>query len=126
MNKVAKRYLRELFLSSVAYVAIMIVSTLIVGVFTDKPWRGLVAVTPVIPAMFMVMAFIRYLNDIDELQQRIQLMAIGFAAGVTGLATFAYGFLETIGFPHIPLVWIFPMIIFLWGLGTAYFSRKYQ
>lgn len=126
MSLAVKRYMRELFLSSAAYVLLIIVSTLITRVFLDSPWRGLVAVTPVVPAIFMVMAFVRYLNGIDELQQRIQLMAIGFSAGVTGLLTFTYGFLENVGFPHIPLLWIFPTLILLWGLGAAFFSRKYQ
>jgi hypothetical protein len=62
----------------------------------------------------------------DELQQRIQLLAIGFAAGVTGLLTFSYGFLEMIGMPHLSSIWVLPMMILLWGIGMAYFSRKYQ
>jgi hypothetical protein len=126
MNQTTKRYLRELGLSMSAYVILLLVSTFTIANLAGSPWRIPIALLPVIPTIFMVMAFIRYLNGIDELQQRIQLMAIGFSAGVTGLVTFAYGFLETIGFPHVPLVWVLPMIIFLWGLGTAYFSRKYQ
>ena len=126
MKRATKRYLREFSMSMTVYVILILASTFTISKITDSPWRILIALLPVIPAIFMVIAFIRYLNGIDELQQRIQLMAIGFAAGVTGLATFAYGFLENIGFPHLPLVWIFPMIIFLWGLGTTYFSRKYQ
>lgn len=126
MSLAVKRYMRELFLSFAAYILLIIVSTLITRVFPDSPWRGLVAVTPVVPAIFMVISFVRYLNGIDELQQRIQLMAISFSAGVTGLLTFAYGFLETVGFPHMSLLWIFPLLIALWGIGTAYFSRKYQ
>lgn len=126
MKQVTKRYMREFFLSTAAYVLLIVVSTRITAAFPDAPWRGLAAVSPVVPAIFMVAAFVRYLNGIDELQQRIQLMAIGFSAGVTGLLTFAYGFLETVGFPHMPLLWIFPMLIALWGIGTAYFSRKYQ
>lgn len=126
MNQNAKRYMRDLSLSSIAYVLILSVSTLVVNNNPDSPWRILIALTPVIPTIFMVLVFVRYLSGIDELQQRIQLMAIGVAAAVTGLATFAYGFLENIGFPHLPLVWVFPTLIALWGLGTAYFSRKYQ
>ena len=126
MNKAAKRYLREFGLSMAAYVILIFASALTVPKMADSPWRTLLALSPVVPAIFMVFAFVRYLNDIDELQQRIQLMAIGFAAGATGLTTFAYGFLEIIGFPHLPMIWILPMLVLLWGLGTAYFSRKYQ
>jgi hypothetical protein len=126
MNQITKRYMRELFLSSAAYVILLSISTFITGIIPGSPWRIPIALVPIIPTFFMVMAFVRYLNGIDELQQRIQLMSLGFSAGVTGLGTFAYGFLETIGFPHLPLVWVFPILIFLWGLGTGYFSRKYQ
>lgn len=126
MNQNAKRYARDLSLSSAAYVLILSISTFFVNNNPDSPWRILIVLTPVIPTIFMVLVFVRYLNGLDELQQRIQLMAIGVAAAVTGLATFAYGFLENIGFPHLPLVWVFPILMALWGLGTAYFSRKYQ
>ncbi len=126
MKQVVKRYRREMFFSSAAYVLLILISTRLTAAFPDAPWRALVAITPVIPAILMVVAFVRFLNGIDELQQRIQLMAISVAAGVTGLLTFAYGFLEQVGFPRIPLLWVFPMLIALWGLGTAYFSRKYQ
>lgn len=125
-RQITSRYMREFFLSTAAYILLIILSTRITSAAPNAPWRGLVAVTPVVPTIFMVLAFVRYLNGIDELQQRIQLMAIGFSAGATGLLTFAYGFLETVGFPHMPLIWVFPMLIALWGLGTAYFSRKYQ
>jgi hypothetical protein len=126
MNQNAKRYARDLILSSAAYVLILSISTFFVNNNPDSPWHILIVLTPVIPTIFMVLVFARYLNGLDELQQRIQLMAIGVAAAVTGLATFAYGFLENIGFPHLPLVWVFPILMALWGLGTAYFSRKYQ
>lgn len=126
MNQNAKRYMRDLSLSAGAYAIVLFASTFIVNNNPDSPWRILIVLTPVIPTIFMVLAFVRYLNGIDELQQRIQLVVISVAAAVTGMATFAYGFIGNIGFPHLPLVWVFPALIALWGLGTAYFSRKYQ
>jgi hypothetical protein len=86
----------------------------------------IVALAPVIPIGFMIFAFLNYLKGIDELQQRIQLQAIGFSAGTTSLLTFSYGFLEGVGFPPISLLWVFPVMILLWGLGLAFISRRYQ
>jgi hypothetical protein len=68
----------------------------------------------------------RLLADSDELQQRLHLLAITVAAVLTGFITFTYGFLENLGFPPFPTIWILPMMITLWGLGLGYFSRRYR
>jgi len=126
MNQAAKRYAREFTITMIAYVAIIIVSRLTLNNIGDSPWRFLIAVLPIIPVVFLIAAFMRYLAGIDELQQKIQLQAIGFAAGTTGLLTFAYGFLELVGFSQFSTFFIFPMMIMLWGLGLFYFTRRYQ
>lgn len=126
MNQASKTYARDFTISMIAYVIIIIVSRLILDNLGDSPWRYPIALLPVVPVIFLILAFLRYLSGIDELQQRIQLQAIGFAAGTTGLLTFAYGFLELLGFPRFSTFLIFPMIIMLWGLGLSYFSRRYQ
>jgi len=126
MNQAAKRYAREFTITMIAYVAIIIVSRLTLNNIGDSPWRFPIALLPIIPVVFLIAAFMRYLAGIDELQQKIQLQAIGFAAGTTGLLTFAYGFLELVGFPQFSTFFIFPMMIMLWGLGLFYFTRRYQ
>jgi hypothetical protein len=126
MNQASKRYARDFTVTMIAYVIFIIVSRLILNNIEDSPWRFAIALLPVIPVILLVLAFLRYLAGIDELQQRIQLQAIGFAAGTTGLLTFAYGFLELVGFPQFSTFFIFPMMIMLWGLGLFYFTRRYQ
>ena len=133
MNKVTKGYLRGFGLSMILYIIVMVWSASLLNRMGDSIWRAPnafwrvpIALSPVPPIILMLGVFLRYLNRIDELQKHIQLMAIAFSAGVVGLLTFSYGFLEKIGFPHLPLVWIFPAIIILWILGTAYFSRRYH
>ena len=61
----------------------------------------------------------------DELQRRIQLNASGFAAGATAIIALTYGFLENAGFPLISWIWIFPIMVGLWGLALPVASRKY-
>jgi hypothetical protein len=129
MNQPTRRYMREFIYSMIAYVITLSLSLTGLGLFADYPLntaRIVVSLAPVVPVVFMVIAFLRYLNAMDELQQRIQLLAIGFAAGTTGLLTFSYGFLENIGFPPISLLWVFPVMILLWGIGLAFISRRYQ
>jgi len=129
MDTTTKQYLREFIYSMIAYVLTLIPSILLVNYFSDYPLNTAIiiaALTPVVPVIFMIYFFLKYLSRIDELQQRIQLLAIGFAAGTTSMLAFSYGFLENVGFPPISLMWVFPVMVMLWGIGLAFISRRYK
>jgi hypothetical protein len=126
MNQASRRYAREFMIATVAYGIVILISRLTLNSIGESPWRFAIALLSLIPVLFLIAGFIRFLSGIDELQQRIQLQAIGFAAGTTGLLTFAYGFLELEGFPPFSTFFIFPIMIILWGVGLAYFTRRYQ
>ena len=127
MEQVTKRYLREFSLAMSAYVIAIIVSvTLVDQTPAGSPVRVLWAILPIIPISFALVAFLRYLKGIDELQQRIQLQAIGFAAAATSMLTFAYGLLENAGLPALPVIYVFPAMVALWGLSLSYLTRMYR
>ncbi len=108
------------------YIVLLIGSVTVLTNF-ELPKAAQIAITliPVIPTIFVLLAVMRALRDSDELQQKIQLQAVTFSAIVTGLITFTYGFLENIGFPHLPSLFIFPLMLALWGMGAGIFARKY-
>lgn len=129
MDVQTKQYLREFIYSMIAYVLTLIPSIMLISFFADYPLNLAIivaALAPVVPVVFMIYFFLRYLSRIDELQQRIQLLAIGFAAGTTSMLAFSYGFLENVGFPPISLMWVFPVMVVLWGIGLAFISRRYK
>lgn len=127
MNKAAKTYLWQ-FLSAMAlYVVILLVSVnLLRTMEASSPWRFAAAILPMIPIFLGLLAFLRFFVEMDELQKRIQLYAFAFSFGATGLLTFSYGLLEIAGLPHISFVFIFPLMIALWGVGTFIATRRYQ
>ncbi|HQU38100.1 MAG TPA: hypothetical protein PLR65_16070 [Anaerolineales bacterium] len=128
MNReVQTRYFKEFGISMGFYVVLLIASISVLTKFElPKAAQIVIALIPVIPTVFVVIAVMRALRDSDELQQRIQLQAVTFSAIVTGLITFSYGFLENIGFPHFPSLFIFPLMIALWGIGAGIFAGKYK
>jgi len=126
-NQIMKRYMNEFTLSMIAYVAILLASVYAIqNILMAQPLKIIVAVLPVIPVAFVLIAVMRLLKDSDELQQRMHLLAITSSAVLTGFITFTYGFLENLGFPPFPTIWVLPMMLALWGLGLGYFSRRYQ
>jgi hypothetical protein len=126
-KQIMKRYIREFRLSIVAYALILIASILAIqNIEMAKPLQVIVTLAPVIPVAFVLVVILRLLRESDELQQRVNMLAITFSAVLTGLLTFSYGFLENIGFPKLPTFAIFPMLFVLWGIGLGYFTRRYQ
>ena len=121
----ARTYTRELGLAMAAYVIVVLVSIKLVGGL-DQPIKTLVALTPLVPATLALFAYLRFLSRMDELGRRIQLEALAFGFGAAGMLTFAYGFLENAGFPQLSYVFVFPLMIALWGIGGAIASYRYR
>jgi hypothetical protein len=128
MNKTAQRlYLKELLLAMGAYMVVLIASETLINISPSSAWwRIPLALTPVIPIVFAMIAYMRFMSRMDELQRRIQFEALAFSFGSSALLTFSYGFLENVGFPHISLTFVFPLMIALWGIGGAIASRRYR
>ena len=126
MNQAGKRYMIEFGASMIAYTVVLMASIWMLNRTPEGPWQIVLAVLPVVPMLFALIAFLRFLSRMDELQQRIQLQAIGFAAGATGIITMTVGFLENAGLPQPSWIWVFPMLIALWGFGVALASRRYE
>ncbi len=126
MNTAARTYVIEFGGAMAAYVIVLIASILLIQANPEAPWRVPLAVAPVVPAIFALAAFLHYLRRMDELQRKIQLEGIGLSFAATAILTFAYGFLENVGFPRVGLIWILPLMVMLWGLGTAIAARRYS
>ena len=124
MTPASKTYVREFGGAMAAYVILMFSIVWLVQRLGDSPWRF--ALVPAVPMALGVAAFIRFLTRMDELHQRIQLTGLAFATGSIALLTFTYGMLENVGLPHLSWLWVCPLTVMLWGLGTAWTSRRYQ
>lgn len=128
MNESAgKLYLKEFLTAMGAYVVVLIIAITLINLSPSAAWwRVPLALAPVIPVVFAMIAYMRFIGRIDELQRRIQFEALAFGFGSAGLLTFSYGFLELVGFPHINWIYVWPLMIALWGIGGAIASRRYR
>lgn len=125
-DQVKKRYFKEFYLSITAYVIVLFASISILKKFEfSSVVQGIIALTPVVPIIFIIIAIMRGIKDSDELQQKVQLNAIMFSAVATGLITFSYGLLEGVGFPPFPTIWVLPMMFIFWGFSLGFFWKRY-
>ena len=69
----------------------------------------------------MLRTYLVFMGEVDELQRRMQSEAMLIALATVGFSSFAWGFLEEWAqFPHIPLIWVLPAIIAVWGVAVAF------
>lgn len=129
-KQASQTYVRNMAICAIVYLAIVFGAVTLIRhmPFSLPQWAVIVvALTPLIPALMMLGAYVTYLRALDELGRRIQSEAWLISAGVVGLASFTYSFLEEWAhFPRVDLVWIFPALIFCWGLATFFVRRRYK
>jgi hypothetical protein len=107
-------YVIELGASIVAYGVVLVVVLLALNAMPhNSAWRPVVAILPMLPALGVLIAVVRVYRRVDEFERRQLLESIGIAFAGTAVVTFAYGFLELVGFPH--LSWFF-----VWAIMGAF------
>src|SRR5206468_3945069 len=104
-------------LAILAYLMVLVGSVTVVQANPEAQWKYFVVVLPVIPAGLVIWLTVRALGRLDEVQKRTQMQALGFSMVATGLVTFAYGFLEDAGLPHMSTIWVLPLMAAFWALG---------
>jgi fatty acid desaturase len=62
----------------------------------------------------------------DEMHKRIITDAFAMAAIIFGWLLVIWGFAENGGAPHIPMVFIAPLLVGIWGLCIPVVLRRYR
>jgi uncharacterized integral membrane protein len=109
-----------------AFLMVLIGTVTVVQANSEVSWKYFVAAIPVLPAGLVIWLFVRGLSRLDELQKRMQVQALGFSMAATALATFAYGFLEGVGWPSLNGTFILPLMALLWGVGMVGLAVRYR
>lgn len=127
-KRVARRYARDMLIAALLYSAVVFAGAYAIRYLDMPQWAViLAALAPLAPALLMLRAYATFLNGIDEFQRRLQTDAMMISAAVVGFGSFAYGFLEEwAGFPHLPLIWVLPALIGIWGLAACVVRLRYK
>ncbi len=121
-----RRYAVEFTLSMVAYVVILIVSIKAIEHGLPPTLKLAFALLPLLPIGFVFAAVVRYMGSIDELQRRIQIESLSLAAGITALLAITYGFLETVGLPHLSAWFTYAAVMVAWLIAQPFVARRYR
>ena len=124
-----RRYLREFVPPMVAYLVLVIASMWLLHHVQQPALRALVALMPVPPIALAMRAIMRYIRDTDELQRRIELEALSIATALVSLGYLTAGFLQKARVIDVPssvaMIWVFPLVCVVYGIGKIVVGRRY-
>lgn len=124
------RYLREFLPAMAGYVIAVFLSVWLLKRVDEPVLRALIALLPVPAIGLALRAIVRYIRDADELQQRIELEAVSFAAAFVSMVYLSGGFLQLAKVIDIPsgvaMIWVFPIICLSYGLAKLVVARRFR
>jgi hypothetical protein len=88
-----------------------------------RVWIGLL---PAVPAMLVILAMVRRVARLDELQRRIELEAIVVASLLVGMASFVVGFLVEAHVIQISIISVFPTMICVYAFAQTWAAWRYR
>ena len=91
-----------------------------------ETYQVLFALAPTIPAIFLGLSIASAIAQLDELQRRIQLEAIGIAFGGSVIIVFSYASLVQVGFPEVSWMFVPLLMLLLWAIGKLWTMWKYR
>jgi O-antigen/teichoic acid export membrane protein len=119
-------YAGMLLVSLVLYAAALVVSLHWLRSGPPEIWKYSIALLPVLPALGIPLAVIRYYQALDELEMRMQLESLAFGFTAAAIATFTYGFLQNAGLPDVSWIWIAPLMGVCWLVGQVAVRWRYR
>lgn len=127
----ARRYIRALWPILISYSLVLFFSGwMLKRGIESMPLRALVALLPVVPLALLLRVALRYLREIDELQRRIEIEAIGISALLVSMLYFGGGLLEQAKVISLDagavMIWVFPLIMLFYGIAKFFAARRYR
>jgi hypothetical protein len=127
-RSIHRRYQREFWPAMVAYMAIMFLLWPLLPRVHGELLKIALAISPVVPVLFVVRAMVRLVLGSDELEQRIHLIGLAIAATVVSTLSLAGGFLAASGVIRLDgaiLIWVWPTLVVVCALGRGWAGRRY-
>jgi hypothetical protein len=121
-----RQYQREGLSAVCVYFVTLFVS---IG-FVDRIPPGIVKVTvallPMIGVLGMSAALVRFIARLDEFQRQGFITAGAIAGLVTAVLTMTLGFLENAGLPPVPMTFVWPCTMLVFGGCAVFILRRYR
>jgi hypothetical protein len=120
------RYILSILGSMLVYVFVLAVSLSLLKHSVPSPWKFVIAALPMLPALWVPLAAVRFFRELDELQKQVQLEGLAFGFIAAAVLTLTYGFLQNAGLPEVSWVWVWPVMAVGWMTGVVCARWRYR
>jgi hypothetical protein len=124
--KARAKLVRPLFVPLILYIAALVFSMNWLETYPDFPWRYAVALTPMIPGLWIAAGVVRAIQRVDEMERLILLEGIAVSFMGTLILVMSLGFLQIAGFPPQSGVYIGLFMVVLWLIAKLAIHRGYE
>lgn len=118
------KYRREFLPPMLFYMGWVFAVPYLLDYVGDGIWTIPLAVSQIVPLMFVARAIIRFIERSDELMQKLSLKAAAMTLIIITFFCMGYGFLEIRDYPHIPLFLIGTAIIPIYFLSLKFYKWR--
>lgn len=124
-SRAGRRYVWEFTIGVVAYLLLFLLLPRLVTTEPDSTWSVVVALTPMVPAVWMVIAMVRHVRRIDELQRALLLRSFAVGFGAAMLIALTIALVSSAGVDTRHSEWaVFIGGMIAWGVSLAVFSSR--
>lgn len=124
-----KRYQQQMMLAMSLYMAVMLLVWPLVRTIRGLPLKSVIALTPLLPMLYVIALIAKRIRDSDELEQRTHLIGLGVATAVAAMLSLAGGFLasaQVLAVDGSILIWVFPLMLGCYGITRWWVARPYS
>lgn len=129
MTKLSQRqYEWRVLIAMGIYTAYMLLAWPLVRAASSLTVKGLLALVPVLPMIYVIAMLARRIRASDELERYTHLIGLGIATAVVGVLSLVGGFLSIAGVMKVDgsvLIWVFPILMLSYGLARWQVARSY-
>ena len=118
--------IRPLLIPLLIYIGLLAWSMNWLQLHPDSTWRYPVALTPMLPGIFIALGIVRAIRKLDELAQKVLLEGLAVSFAFTLVLTLSLGLLGMAGLQQPNTAYIAFFMIVMWLVGKLFFSRKYE
>ncbi len=117
---------RRILISGLLFMIILLAAIWMLNNEVGQEYQLLIALAPSISGVLFALSIGSAIAQLDELQRRIQLEAIGIAFGGSIVISLSYALLVAAGFPQVSWMFVPLMMIMLWSVGKLWTMWKYR
>jgi hypothetical protein len=120
------KLIRPLLIPLVLYIGLLVVGLNWLDDHPDSAWRYGVALTPMLPGIWLAVGVVQAIQKLDELDRRILLEGMAMSFMGTLVLVLSLGFLQMAGFPPLNGAYIGFFMVLLWLVAKLLIHRKYE